>query len=81
MFVAYYGYHEENIDTVEVRKRGLCRGEEHKRDNFKGATIRLVAEVSRGDRTFHSLGTVHRSWPPPVHARRDARLSLVLQTR
>jgi len=30
---------------VEVRSCGLCHGEEYRRDNFKGATIRLVAEV------------------------------------
>jgi hypothetical protein len=45
-FVAYFGYDEENLETVEVRSCGLCHGEEHKRDNFKGATIRLIAQVT-----------------------------------
>jgi hypothetical protein len=41
-FVAYYGYDEENVETVEVRSCGLCHGESVRRDNFKGATIRLL---------------------------------------
>ncbi|MGO9605451.1 MAG: hypothetical protein ACLQAT_19035 [Candidatus Binataceae bacterium] len=45
-FTAYYGYEEENVDTVEVRSCGLCHGDEYKRDNFKGATIRLIAQVT-----------------------------------
>ena len=45
-FVAYYGYDDENIETVEVQKCGLCGGDEFKRDNFKGATIRLIAQVT-----------------------------------
>jgi hypothetical protein len=45
-FIAYYGYDEENVGTAEVRSCGLCHGEAFKRDNFKGATIRLVAEVT-----------------------------------
>ena len=45
-FVAYYGYDEENVETVEVKSCGLCHGEEYKRGNFQGATIRLVAEVT-----------------------------------
>jgi len=31
---------------VEVQKCGLCGGDEYKRENFKGATIRLVAQVT-----------------------------------
>jgi hypothetical protein len=38
-FVAYYGYDEENVETVEVQKCGLCHVEEYRRDIFKGATI------------------------------------------
>ena len=45
-FVAYYGYEEQNVDMVEVNSCGLCHGDAFKRDNFKGATIRLVAEVT-----------------------------------
>jgi hypothetical protein len=45
-FVAYYGYDEENEESIEVRSCGLCHGEEHRRGNFKNATIRLVAEVT-----------------------------------
>jgi hypothetical protein len=45
-FAAYYGYDEENVERVNVQKCGLCRGDEFKRDNFKGATIRLVVEVT-----------------------------------
>ncbi|MGO9451366.1 MAG: hypothetical protein ACLQDV_10045 [Candidatus Binataceae bacterium] len=45
-FVAYYGYDEENVDTVEVKSCGLCHGEAFKRDNLKGATIRLIAQVT-----------------------------------
>jgi hypothetical protein len=45
-FVAYYGSDEEAIYTVDVNSCGLCHGEEHRRGNFKGATIRLVAEVT-----------------------------------
>jgi hypothetical protein len=45
-FTAYYGYDEENVETVEVRSCGLCHGEAFKRDNFKWATIRLVAQVT-----------------------------------
>ena len=45
-FVAFYGYDEENVETVEVQSCGLCHGEEYKRDNLKDATIRLVAEVT-----------------------------------
>jgi len=41
-----YGYNDENIDTVAVQKCGLCHGEAFRRDNFKGATIRLVAELT-----------------------------------
>jgi hypothetical protein len=45
-FVAYYGYDEDNVETVEVQKCGLCGGDEFKRGNFKNATIRLVAQVT-----------------------------------
>jgi hypothetical protein len=45
-FVAYYGSDEENTETVEVQKCGLCGGDESKRDNFKNATIRLMAQVT-----------------------------------
>jgi len=45
-FTAYYGYDEENVETADVRSCGLCHGEENKRDNFKNATIRLVAQVT-----------------------------------
>jgi len=45
-FIAYYGHDEENVETVEVQKCGLCKGNEFKRDNFKNATIRLVAQVT-----------------------------------
>jgi hypothetical protein len=45
-FIAYYGYDEENVETLEVRSCGLCHGDAFKRDNFKGATIRLLAEVT-----------------------------------
>ena len=44
-FVAYYGY-DEDVDSVEVNSCGLCHGEAFKGGNFKGATIRLVAEVT-----------------------------------
>jgi len=47
-FVAYYGYDEKNVETVEVQKCGLCGGDEFQRDNFKNATIRLVAQVTKG---------------------------------
>ncbi|MGO9606874.1 MAG: hypothetical protein ACLQAT_26370 [Candidatus Binataceae bacterium] len=45
-FIAYYGYDEENVETVEVRSCALCHGDEYKRDNFKGGTIRLIAQVT-----------------------------------
>jgi hypothetical protein len=45
-FVAYYGDEEEETDTVEVQKCGLCRGNEFNCDNFKHATIRIVAQVT-----------------------------------
>jgi hypothetical protein len=45
-FVAYYGYDEENVDIGEGQKCGLCGGDEFKRDNFKKATIRLLAQVT-----------------------------------
>jgi hypothetical protein len=45
-FVAYYGYDEEVVETVEVKSCGLCHGEAYRRGNFKGATIRLVAQVT-----------------------------------
>jgi len=45
-FVAYHGYDAENVETVEVNSCGLCHGEAFKRDNVKGATIRLVAQVT-----------------------------------
>ncbi len=45
-FIAYYGFDEENVETVEVKSCALCHGEALKRGNFKGATIRLVAEVT-----------------------------------
>ena len=45
-FVAYYGYDEENVEAVEVKSCGLCHGESFRRDNFKGATIRLIAQVT-----------------------------------
>jgi len=45
-FIAYYGYDEESVETVEVQKCGLCHGDSFKRDNFKNATIRLVAQVT-----------------------------------
>ena len=45
-FVAYYGYDEENVETVEVRSCGLCHGEAFRRYNFKGASIRLMAQVT-----------------------------------
>ena len=44
-FVAYYGFDEDNVETVEVQKCGLYHGDEYKRDNFKGATIRLPAQL------------------------------------
>ena len=31
---------------LEVKSCGLCHGEVFKRDNFKGASIRLVAQVT-----------------------------------
>jgi len=45
-FVAYYGYDEDYIETREVNSCGLCHGDEFRRDNFKNATIRLVAQVT-----------------------------------
>ena len=45
-FVAYYGCDERVINTVDVKSCGLCHGDAYKRDNFKGATIRLLAEVT-----------------------------------
>jgi len=45
-FVAYFGYEKENVETVEEKKCGLCRGDEYRRDSFKGATIRLMAQVT-----------------------------------
>ena len=45
-FVAYYGYDEDNVETVEVKSCGLCHGEAFKRDNLKNATIRLMAQVT-----------------------------------
>ncbi len=45
-FVAYYGYDEENVEEVEGSSCGLCHGEAFRRDNFKNATIRLVAQVT-----------------------------------
>jgi len=45
-FIAYYGFDKENVETVEVQKCGLCGGDEFKRDNFKGATIWLLAQVT-----------------------------------
>lgn len=43
--MTYYGYDEENVETVEVEKCGLCHGDEYRRDNFKNAMIRLMAQV------------------------------------
>ena len=37
------------IDTVEGHKRGLCNGEEYKRDNLQGAIIRLMAQTKVKD--------------------------------
>ena len=51
-FVAYYSHDEENVDTVEVQKCGLCHGEEFRRDNFKGATIRLLVQAAELDSFF-----------------------------
>jgi len=45
-FVAYYGYDEDNVETVEVQSCRLCHGEAFRRDKFKGATIRLLAQVT-----------------------------------
>jgi hypothetical protein len=42
-FIAYYGSDDDDVETVEVQKCGRCRDDEYKRDNFKDATIRLVA--------------------------------------
>jgi hypothetical protein len=42
----YYGYDEENIETVDVKSCGLCHGDEYRRNNFKNATIRLMAQVT-----------------------------------
>jgi len=36
---------DAHVETVEVNSCGLCHGEAFKRDNFKNATIRLVAQV------------------------------------
>ncbi len=45
-FVAYYGYDEENVETVEVQSCGLCHGSFRKRDSFKGCKLRLLVEVT-----------------------------------
>jgi len=45
-FVVYYVCNDDNVETVEVQKCGLCHGDEYKRDNFKNATIRLMAQVT-----------------------------------
>jgi len=34
-FIAYCGYDEVNIETVKVKSRGLCHGEERGRSIFK----------------------------------------------
>jgi hypothetical protein len=46
-FIAWYGT-EESLDaqTFDVEKCGLCGGDPFKRDNFKDAVLRLVAQVT-----------------------------------
>jgi hypothetical protein len=54
-FVAWYGTEEDaDTETIDVEKCGLCGGDPFKKDNFKDATLRLVAQVTargvkRGD--------------------------------
>ena len=46
-FIAYYGYDEENVETVEVRLCGLCHSETLRSDNFQERDHPgLVAEVT-----------------------------------
>jgi len=51
-FSAYYGTDADVVYTVHVSSCGLCHGDTFKRNNFKGATIRLLAEVTAQERTL-----------------------------
>jgi len=41
--VAYCGDNQESVETVEATSRELRHGDAFRRDNFQGATIRLLA--------------------------------------
>jgi hypothetical protein len=46
-FVAFYGTEDDaGTETVETEKCGLCGGDSFKKDNFKDATLRLMAQVT-----------------------------------
>jgi hypothetical protein len=46
-FVAWYGTEEDaDTQTIDVEKCGLCGDDTFKKDNFKGATLRLMAQVT-----------------------------------
>ena len=46
-FVAWYGTEEDaETETVDVEKCGLCGGDSFKKDVFRDAVIRLIAQVT-----------------------------------
>ena len=46
-FVAWYGTEEDaDTETVDVEKCGLCGGDSFRKDVFKDAVIRLMAQVT-----------------------------------
>jgi len=46
-FIAFYGTEEDTAtETVDTNKCGLCGGDSSKKDNFKDAVLRLMAQVT-----------------------------------
>jgi hypothetical protein len=46
-FVAWYGTEEDaETETIDVEKCGLCGGDSFRKDAFKDAVIRLMAQVT-----------------------------------
>ena len=46
-FVAWYGTEEDaDTQTIDVENCGLCGSDPFKKDNFKDAVLRLVAQVT-----------------------------------
>ena len=45
-FIAWYGEDDDETETKDVEKCGICRGDPTKRDIFKDSVLRLIPHVT-----------------------------------